>query len=226
MISCRMLLLEVAGGTVKRFEIGKPMSGTGNDDVDEYVEDFHKHRSEIDKLGQIVLNAHAEVEATLNYFFEEALPHPEYFEDNRVSFADRVQLARALTPETPEHPEWRVIIALNAVRNEVAHSGNEKKRAAKIARLREEMLAPVRPKLHADIKKRTKKSSSLTRRLWAAAIFFMREMKSGRRAGCRRRVSDDGLLDQMNCGSGAGRLLMRYACRFPAMGDKLSPNKA
>ena len=44
------------------------MSGTGNDDVDEYVEDFHKHLSEIDKLGQIVLNAHAEVEATLNYF--------------------------------------------------------------------------------------------------------------------------------------------------------------
>lgn len=46
-----------------------------------------------------------------------------------------------------------MILALNAVRNEVAHYGNEEKRAAKIARLREVMSRPARANLEGAIKK-------------------------------------------------------------------------
>ncbi len=130
------------------------MSDTGDgEERDEFVEAFHKQLSEVDALGQMVLKAHADVESTLNYFFQNALLYPRYFEDNRIGFADRVQLARALTPEIHEHPDWRVILGLNAVRNEVAHYGNREKRTAKIARLREFMLKPFRPKLDEPVRK-------------------------------------------------------------------------
>lgn len=75
------------------------------DDGDEFVEKFHKSLGEVDALGQMVLNAHSQVEAMLNAFLDAAMLHPQYFEDNRVTFPDKVQIARALTPESHEHPD-------------------------------------------------------------------------------------------------------------------------
>ena len=122
------------------------------DDVDEFIEDYHKHLGEIDEIAQLVLSAHFEIDTALNDVLVLSVCHEEYLEKIRISFPDKIHIARALTPESHDHPHWQVILALNALRNQVAHRMEREKREQKIRELRAAMLPAAKPKLAETIK--------------------------------------------------------------------------
>jgi hypothetical protein len=148
--SCRE---EVFKGCIGN-ELGRPQDAIKSmiDEVDDFIEDYHRHLGEIDRLAQQMLNAHFEIDTALNDVLISATCNSKYLEETRLSFLDKVNIARALTPESHEHPEWQVIIVLNGLRNEVAHHGQTDKRDRKLRELRATMLSPVRPKLINEIK--------------------------------------------------------------------------
>ncbi len=80
---------------------------------------FKQHMTDKEPL-EVVIRGHLWVEASVIRLIDRALRVPSALEDARLSFAQRVQLARALGAVSDE--EARVISKLNRIRNRVAHT--------------------------------------------------------------------------------------------------------
>ena len=93
---------------------------------DEFIEAFRKQLEHVDDFIQTVLNAHLEVEGQLEKFLDRIFFHPEYIEDGRLQFFNKVHVARAYTTESHNAPEWSMMLALNTIRNKVAHRSRNK----------------------------------------------------------------------------------------------------
>jgi hypothetical protein len=107
-----------------------------NEEQDEFIEEFRKHLGHVNELLQLFLNSHLEVEGDLDRFLGEMFFHPEYLEDARISFAQKVQIAPAYTPEDHDRPEWHVMLVLNKIRNDIAHRSRHKPLKIHIEKLR------------------------------------------------------------------------------------------
>ncbi len=88
----------------------------------EFYETYRKALLRISPLSQMVLNAHFDVERTLDRFIERVFHHPEHIRNFR--FFDKVRVIRACSPIGDEAPDWQVITKLNELRNETAHRKN------------------------------------------------------------------------------------------------------
>jgi len=62
--------------------------------------------------------------------------HPEHLQEGRVTFFQKVQIARAWSIRGNDDVQWRLILTLNALRNEIAHGGKSEKRSRQITELR------------------------------------------------------------------------------------------
>lgn len=105
-------------------------------DLDEFVENFRKHLSEVDELAQVILKGHLEVERHLDDVVDTIFFRPEYLRDARLNFHQKIRIAKAYSPD-PTARDWQVIEGLNKARNSIAHRAGVEKRAAEIAKLRE-----------------------------------------------------------------------------------------
>jgi hypothetical protein len=68
---------------------------------------------------------------------EPAQNEREHLETARLSFNQKLSLARALGLRKAGWGEWDLIVAINSLRNEVAHNLTSPKRATKMARVLE-----------------------------------------------------------------------------------------
>jgi hypothetical protein len=78
----------------------------------------------------MVLNAHFDVERSLDRFIERTFHHPEHIINFR--FADKIRVIRASSPIGEEAPDWQVIIKLNELRNEIAHRRRKQAATSKL----------------------------------------------------------------------------------------------
>jgi hypothetical protein len=113
-----------------------------------FIDKFHEDLSQVDEAAQLVLNAHFSVEKPLGAFVESIFFHPKYIR-NRFTFVNRVRIARAYTTESHDRFEWDVILALNEMRNVIAHRGDGEARVAALEVVRKEILRSY----NEDIKK-------------------------------------------------------------------------
>ena len=92
-------------------------------------------------LTLIVLKGHLLIEEKLDHVIEAMVPNSQHLIKARITFFQKMQLARSLCWEHPDSPEWGVIQAFNSVRNDLAHNLESDKLNDKIQRLVEAFLA-------------------------------------------------------------------------------------
>jgi hypothetical protein len=106
------------------------------DNSDEFINSYRAHLTEIDEIAQVILKGHLDVEMHLDDALRTICFHPEHLEENRLSFAQKVNVVRAYALNRSDRMEWNVIRKLNEVRNQIAHRGQEGRRTEKITELR------------------------------------------------------------------------------------------
>ena len=94
-------------------------------------------RLERDDDALIVLKGHLVIEERITAAIEKFVWHPEYVERARLTFAHKMQLARAISMDQSESTMWELIDKLNAVRNKLAHSLAGEPRAKAMVALKE-----------------------------------------------------------------------------------------
>ena len=75
---------------------------------------------QVDELTELVLKCHLLLEEQLDSILEHILPWEGGLEKLQLTFARKAVLARCFSRD-PEHKAWRLVDALNAVRNSLAH---------------------------------------------------------------------------------------------------------
>lgn len=98
---------------------------------DRYLKLFDEHVRGIDALQRSVLNGHLIVETVLDNIISNMFSHPEYVRDARLSFEQKVRLVRAYGLHDKQDEIWGVILAINGVRNDIAHNLASEKRTKK-----------------------------------------------------------------------------------------------
>jgi hypothetical protein len=63
--------------------------------VDPSIESLRERLSDIDEVAQLILNAHLEIEAEMDYVLRLACFQPEHLERLRLGFYQRAQIARS-----------------------------------------------------------------------------------------------------------------------------------
>lgn len=96
---------------------------------------YDKYMPEVHDLTLIVLKGHLLVEELLVDLANDALPHPQYLEDAKLSFHNLACIVRAAIPQKSNDPRWRLIFSLNALRNDLAHKLESSKRQARLDEL-------------------------------------------------------------------------------------------
>jgi hypothetical protein len=106
-------------------------------DAKQIEDKFKKHLQYVDETVQIVLKGHLLIEEVLDSILKTFVFHSQFVDAASLRFAQKVNLARALSLDEHENDLWNLAISLNTLRNELAHSLHDDKRARKIATLRE-----------------------------------------------------------------------------------------
>ena len=97
---------------------------------------FAVHMPKVDDLMLVVLKGHLLLEEMLTSIVSSSLPHPDLVKDLRLTFDRKVILSKALSWDQHKSGVWDLISAVNAVRNEMAHSVEPSRAGSRIERLR------------------------------------------------------------------------------------------
>jgi hypothetical protein len=106
-----------------------------------YAQEFERHLSEVDDVALVVLKGHLIIESALDNIIDTIFFHPEYLRQGRLTFTEKLRIARSFTLDKDKIDVWDRIIEVNGLRNEIAHSLKGEKRHEKMARLRQNFLA-------------------------------------------------------------------------------------
>jgi hypothetical protein len=109
------------------------------------LEDFHKQISEIDRLATAVLKAHFLVEEQIDSVLEVVAKNPEHLGlERNPRFTQKVNWIRSFGP-LGDNDYWRLILAINNLRNKVAHKFDGPERKQAITNLRNEYRRILEP---------------------------------------------------------------------------------
>lgn len=97
----------------------------------------------IDELALVVLKGHLLLEELLSQVIETFVFHAELAESARLSFGQKVSLARSMSLDESENSMWSVVSSINSLRNDMAHAIDSPKRAAKLNAVRENYLREI-----------------------------------------------------------------------------------
>jgi hypothetical protein len=115
------------------------MAQEPDDSGEAFYKEFSEQLQQVHKLPQMILNAHFEVERSVDHFIERVFANPKHVENFR--FSDKVRLIRAYSPIGEDEPEWQVIIKLNELRNVIAHRKSNEVATAKFNAVREALMS-------------------------------------------------------------------------------------
>jgi hypothetical protein len=117
---------------------------------DEFYEQFSRQLRKVHELPQMILNAHFEVERTLDHFIERVFRNPKHIEN--FGFADKARVVRAYSPIGEDEPEWAVITKLNELRNLVAHRKSTERATQKFNEVRDALMSIKRGVIRESLK--------------------------------------------------------------------------
>src|SRR5271166_447862 len=90
-------------------------------ELERYVKEFNERISAIDPLASTILKCHFLIEEQLNGVLEAVAKAPKYLDLDRSMFAQKVKWARVFAP-LGDNILWSLILAINTLRNNVAHT--------------------------------------------------------------------------------------------------------
>jgi len=103
--------------------------------INEVLNAFERHLARIDELTHTILKGHLLVEEALTKALYAAFPNSSHLNRGSFRFFQKIQLLRAIS-KFPDDSLWEMILALNSLRNEVAHSLDSPKLNDKVADVR------------------------------------------------------------------------------------------
>jgi hypothetical protein len=99
--------------------------------IAEAIESFKTHLGSIDELSLVVLKGHLIIEEYLERIISRFVFHADKLESARFTFAQKVAIARSISLDEYDNSMWELILAINALRNDLAHTLVSPKREAK-----------------------------------------------------------------------------------------------
>jgi hypothetical protein len=107
---------------------------------DDFITRFREQLHHASDFVTVALNAHLEIEGELDEYLSLIFEHSKYLDDARLSYFDKVCIARAYTPVSHDRFEWEVMIFINAMRNKIAHRSRKKALKIDVGQLRTTLL--------------------------------------------------------------------------------------
>lgn len=101
------------------------------DSLEELQQRFEEQLRHVDEVALIVLKGHLLIEEMLDSIISKFVFHPEFLEAANLRFAQKVSVARSISLDENNNDMWQLVVTLNTLRNELAHSLTSSKRAAK-----------------------------------------------------------------------------------------------
>ena len=101
-----------------------PINGSARDHFVRLISEL-----ESDDEALIILKGHLVIEERITAVIEKFVFHPEYLERARLTFAQKVAIARSISLDDAGHTMWDLVEKLNAVRNKLSHSLDGEPRA-------------------------------------------------------------------------------------------------
>lgn len=86
------------------------------------IERADEHLDKVSDVVTLILKGHLLVEEALFAAVQTKFPHPQYFLDANLRFAQLLSIAKGLFFTEECAPVWDAIQALNSVRNRLAHT--------------------------------------------------------------------------------------------------------
>ncbi len=96
----------------------------------------------VDELATVVLKGHLVLEQVLVRIIGKFVHHSQHVPD-RLQFAQRVGLARSMSLDEADNSMWDLLLAVNTLRNKLAHSLESAERQKAYDRLKEVYVAEV-----------------------------------------------------------------------------------
>lgn len=90
----------------------------------------------VDDLAQIVLKGHLVMEEVMTEALGRFFLNVEFIEPARLQFHQKVKLCRATSASEKDNSMWRLIDALNGLRNHLSHSLDADAREKKLVKIR------------------------------------------------------------------------------------------
>jgi hypothetical protein len=88
-----------------------------------------------DELTAVVLKGHLVLEEQLDRIICRFLFHPKHLDDAGLRFHQKVKISQSMSLDGSENSIWNLLLALNALRNNLAHSLEDDKRQSKLNRV-------------------------------------------------------------------------------------------
>jgi len=97
------------------------------------MERFRQEMELVDEIAHVLLKGHLLIEEGMNKVINQYVFHREHLSEARLSFNQKVLVARALCLRKNNFGEWELIGAINSLRNVLAHSLQSPVRTKKLA---------------------------------------------------------------------------------------------
>ncbi len=104
---------------------------------EDFIAKATEHFKEIDPLTQVVLRGHLLLEERLNAILKASLYNQATFDKMNLTFHHKLLFARAFTVSQRADGMWDLIVAINTLRNGIAHSLDPQQRQKKFVSMRE-----------------------------------------------------------------------------------------
>jgi hypothetical protein len=101
-----------------------------------YHDELIHQLSEIDDLSVVVLKCHLVIESALDFIISLIFFHPRYILEGRFNFVQKVNVARSYCLRQDIEFVWSGLLAINTLRNEIAHNLSGSRRQRKMKELR------------------------------------------------------------------------------------------
>ncbi|MCO5160079.1 MAG: hypothetical protein M9939_03015 [Mesorhizobium sp.] len=130
--------------------------------LDKYAKLFQENMSHTEPLLQAVLTGHLIIESALDNILAVIFFHPEHiFREARLTFVQKVHVVRSYGLRKHENSMWDMILAVNSVRNELAHHLESDKKVARLQKLRENFVAEATEEMRRTLEKKWKSLEEL-----------------------------------------------------------------
>ena len=97
---------------------------------------FESEMKQVDALVHVLLKGHLLIEEALSRIIEQYVFHAEHLREARLTFNQKLLVARALCLRKARLGEWELLTALNKLRNEIAHKLQSGERDKKVGRVK------------------------------------------------------------------------------------------
>ena len=97
----------------------------------EILAKLEEHLRYVDESALVILKGHLVIEETLGEIISTFVFHGEHLEGARITFPQKVAIARTMSLDEHANEMWQLVLAINGLRNELAHALQSPKRVAK-----------------------------------------------------------------------------------------------